>query len=235
MKPFFNMIALEGDTSGKTAKAETEIWVFARIGDPARLAEGQDREDHDQLEARFETGIPARVRKVTKGANVKYLFTMKTPIKVDGVSNIDANNEDTVEVNESFFHAYRLAANRRLVKTRYTFNSTNVTLTYKDGSEDRSIVIPNVKYEVDVYIKENGKIADWCKIDVEVDTILEYINNNHKELKDLKLNIKVSHLPFAPNSAILGTDATDEQRLRIDEIWKELTQPLNVDNVEGKA
>lgn len=227
LNKLFTTIALEEDTAKSSTVTETEIVVFAKIGEPARLAEAQSKEEHIQLEGRFETGVPARVRKISKEGNVEYIFTMKTPSSVDGVSNITANKEYSINVTEDFFNGFMLAATRKLVKTRYTFNSTNVELTFIEGSQERSIVIPNVVYEVDVYTKEDGKIAQWCKIDIEVDTILDYINKNHKELKDLKLIAKISHLPFAPKTPILTTNATDEQRITIDEIWKELTQSLN--------
>lgn len=226
MIKIFNLekIALEDATP--VEQMETEVVVYAKIGEPDRLQECKSKEDHVQLETTFENGTRCRVRKVTKDGKNEYFFTFKVATKADNGTDIDANREFTVTVDESFFNGFMLVASRKLVKTRYNFASENVTLNLKEGEEDRAIVIPNIEYEVDVYTKEDGSISEWCKIDVEVDNIINYVNSNHKDLGGLKLNVKVSHLPFAPGSSILGTNATDEQRIKIDQIWEEFTQQI---------
>lgn len=203
---------------------ETEVVVYAKVGEPARLEECASYEDHVQLETKFQNGTRCRVRKTTKDTKDAYHFTFKIPTVSDDKSGMESNQEVTVEVDEDFFKAFLQVAERKLVKRRYNFTSENVTLTVQDQGQDRDIVIPNIQYEVDIYTKEDGQVSEWCKIDVEVDNIITYIESNHKEIGDIKLMVKVSQLPFAPSSTILAMNATDEQRIKIDEIWKEFSQ-----------
>jgi hypothetical protein len=224
------IVATEDDKAKK--ELETEIVIYSKVGEPARLDECKSKEDHVQLETTFENGTRCRVRKVIKDNKSEFFFTFKVPTKTENGSGIDANTEFTVEVDESFFNGFMSVASRKLVKTRYNFTSENVTLQVKAAGEDKSIVIPNIEYEVDIYTKADGTVSQWCKIDVEVDNIIEYIHNNHPEIGDIRLNVKVSHLPFAPTSSILAFNPTDEQRISIDKIWEEFTQVIETgDNV----
>ena len=221
----FSNLALEDNQA--VQKLETEIVVYSKVSEPVRLEECKSKEQHIQLETSFENGTRCRVRKVTKESKTEFLFTFKVPTKVDNGTGLDANTEYTVEVDEDFYKGFELVANRKLVKTRYNFSSQNVAMTLKSGEEDKEIIIPNIEYEVDIYTKEDGTVSEWCKIDVEIDNIINYIQSNHKEISDLKLNVKVSHLPFAPVSSILSFNCSDEQRIKIDEIWKEFTQNIS--------
>lgn len=204
-------------------KQETEIVIYSKITEPARLEECSSREEHVQLETNFINGQRCRVRKVTKDGKDSYTLTMKVKSAADH-TGVAASTEYSAEIDEDFFNAFEQVAVRKLVKTRYKFSSENVRMSMVAGEETRDIVIPNIEYEVDVYKKTDGNICEWCKIDVEVDNILNYVNSNHKDVTDIKLNVKVSQLPFAPNSSILSHAATDEQRIKIDEIQKEYNQ-----------
>jgi hypothetical protein len=222
------IVSLENEKGDSVQKLETEIVIYSKIGEPARLQECKSKEDHIQLETTFENGTRCRVRKVTKeDAKPQFIFTFKVPTGKNEETGLDANSEYSVDVDEDFFTGFMSVASRKLVKTRYNFLSENVTMTLKEGDNDKDIVIPNIEYEVDVYQKADGSTSEWCKIDVEVDNIVNYIHSNHKEIQDLKLNVKVSHLPFAPSNNILSFNASDEQRIKIDEIWKEFRQEVN--------
>lgn len=220
----FTDLALEANDT--TQKLETEIVIYSKVDNPQGLEECVSKEEHVQLETKFENGTRVRVRKTTKDSKVEYLLTFKVPTKTENGTGLDANTEFTAEVDESFFNGFMGVASKKLVKTRYNFSSQNVVMSLQEGSEDKDIVIPNIEYEVDIYTKTDGTVSEWCKIDVEVDNIINYIHRNHKEVSDLKLNVKVSHLPFAPSGGILSFNATDEQRIKIDEIWKEFSQDI---------
>lgn len=219
--------ALEASDVKVEQKLETEIVIYSKVSQPARLDECQSKEDHVQLETTFANGIRCRVRKITKEGKSEFLFTFKVPTKQTNGTEFEANVEHTVSVDEAFFNGFMSVATRKLVKTRYNFASTNVSLTLKVGEEDKTIVIPNIEYEVDIYTKEDGSVSEWCKIDVEIDNIVNYIQANHKEVGEMNLNIKVSQLPFAPTDSILSFNTTDANRIKIDDIWKEFTQSVN--------
>lgn len=232
----WSMMSIANEDMKASKQVETEIVIYSKVGEPARLQECKSKEDHVQLETTFENGTRCRVRKVIKDGKDEFFFTFKVPTKVDNGTGIDANNEFTVEVGEDFFNGFQAVASRKLVKTRYNFSSENVTLKVNSGSEEKAIVIPNIDYEVDIYTKTDGSVSEWCKIDVEVDNIIDYIHNNHREIGDVNLNIKVSHLPFAPSGSILSFNASDEQRISIGKIWEEFTQEISTgDNTAAGA
>lgn len=219
--------AMESSDAKVEKKLETEVVVYSKISEPARLAECNSKEDHVQLETNFANGTRCRVRKTTKDGKSEYVFTFKVAVQQTNGTDFVANMEHSAVVDEEFFEAFKSVANRMLVKTRYNFTSEKVSLKLKSGDEDSVIVIPNIEYEVDVYTKADGTISEWCKIDVEIDNVISYINANHKQVEQLNLAIKVSQLPFAPKDNILSFNTSDENRIKIDEIWKEFTQDVS--------
>lgn len=217
--------ALEQGSNNKE-KLETEVVVYCKVSNPQGLEECDTQELHYQLESSFSNGTRCRVRKVTKDGKDQYFFTMKVKVSDQENPSMEANREFTFEVDFDFFNGFKSVAERALDKTRYIFNSKEVTMSLKTDEGDRDITIPNIQYEVDVYKKEDGTISEWCKIDVEVDNIINYIDSKHPEVKDFKLLVKVSHLPFQPSNSILSVTANEEQKKTIDEIWKEFTQEI---------
>lgn len=219
MKNLFQHIGMEDASEPSVKNKETEIVIYAKVTEPARLEEATSKEEQVQLESQFLNGTRCRVRKTTVDGKDSYQFTFKVKTLIEN-SPMEANDEYTTEVDAEFFKGFELVCDQKLVKTRYNFSSDKVTLTYKQGEEEKSIVIPNVNYEVDVFKTEQGEISEMCKIDVEVDSIMEYLERNHPELKETSLNVKVTHLPFAPTDPILGSGANDTQRIKIDKFWE---------------
>ena len=116
---------------------------------------------------------------------------------------------------------FRDVAEQGVLKTRYEFASDTITLTYVEADERHDIEVPDITYEVDVYVDQQGQVYEWCKIDIEVDAILDYLTQHHPELQNIKLNVKISHLPFEPSDAILTLSATDEQKAFVDSLWQD--------------
>jgi hypothetical protein len=219
----FNLLNVSTEDIKQSKANETEVVVYAKIGEFEGLKLADSKEDHIQLEGKFGNGVNCRVRKVTREEGVKFFFTYKLNHKTVG-SAIDSIQEYTVEVDESFFEGFRFVATRELKKTRYNFKSSKVTLT---TDQSKTIDHSNVNYEVDVYTKADGELSDWCKIDVEVDIILDTIEEEHPDSKDIKFTVKVKHLPFKPYESILAMNANDEQKLKLDDIWKEFVLPVS--------
>lgn len=202
---------------------ETEIAIYARIGDMSGLEECDARELQHQLETKFKNGTKCRVRMTQQGEKKEYCMTMKTAAESCPTTQALAQMEHNTPVNEEFFNGFKVAAERMLIKTRYIFDSKSVTLLFGD----KQIVIPDVRYEVDVYTKEDGTVADWCKIDVEVDSILDYLEECYPEIKGFKLTIKINHLPFKPMERILASTTDIDEKAELSRIWEMFTQKVH--------
>lgn len=200
---------------------ETEVAFYCLIGNPEGLKEATHIEKHHQLECRFETGSSSRVRKTTDEKGERYVFTIK--IKTEGGENSPVIERNKT-VDKDFFDDYRLVAKRELDKTRYIFDSKNVTMLFTTDGEEHEVTIPNIQYEVDVYKKEDGTDSQYCKIDIEVDNIVNFINTNHPQIKNFNLRVKLSHLPFEPKDPIRSEDPSKKDKM--DKIWKEFARIL---------
>lgn len=200
-------------------KMETEVIVYAKIDNFEGLHGADSTEEQFQLQGEFSNGIRCRVRRVTIDEQAKYYFTYKLPTQ--NKEGLEANIEHTAEVDKDFFDGFKSIAKVAVNKTRYNFNSRSVTMTINVDGEDKVIVLPNIQYEVDVYRDRNGEYIDWCKIDVEVDVILNFIKSNYPEYESMRLSVKTNHLPFQPVTPIMAQSANEEQRAFIDSLWDE--------------
>lgn len=202
-------IALEENETKENK--ESEVVIYAKIGDFQGLDKASKKVRHHQIESEFSNGQRCRVRKIEDDGKETYEYTYK--LKINTEADMSVNKEFTVEVDKEFFDNFKYVGNKQVIKDRYIFNSENVELVYMDGEDRKTISIPNVMYEVDVYEKEDGSFSEYCKIDVEVDNIINFLNKEYPELKDIKLNIKISHLPFVPENPILSTDESKKEFL----------------------
>ena len=204
------------------SEQETEAVIYAEIGDFAGLEECDSKEEHLQYEGSFSNGIKCRVRRVTaQGREIKYYFTYKVPGSHSAVG-VESNVEHTVAVDESFFMGFKSVAERTLDKTRYNFPSKSVKMAVSIQGAKQDVELPNVMYEVDVYRDHDGKPIAWCKIDVEIDSIAHYLENQLPfKISSYTLNISTSHLPFKPKQTIIQASATPEELKMIDMLWSD--------------
>ena len=196
--------------------AENEVTIYAKVGDVHGLALCDRREDHIQLEANYQCGTPSRVRRIEDQTGVRFEHTYKLPAARK--AGVAGRTEYNVPVEEEFFNGFKHIARRKLVKTRHTFDSKRVTLTVVKDGIPKVVILPNLVYEVDVYQMQNGQVCEWCKIDVEIDPVLKFLEVHEPGLKNISLKIKVSHLPFKPLTPFLSTDPTQKELLG--RIWK---------------
>lgn len=206
------------ETINETSQViETEIVVYAKINNFDGLQKATQILQHEQMESSFKNGVRCRVRKEVKDNESTYEFTYK--IKTSEAEGYEANREYTATVDKDFFEGFKEVAEHRLVKTRYEFESDTIQLLYGEGEDKTIIEVPNIKYEVDVYTDQAGEVCEWCKIDIEIDPLLDYLNQHHSDLENIKLNVKITHLSFEPSDAILTTAMTDEQKSFVDSLW----------------
>lgn len=215
-----------------TQVLETEIIVYCKINNFDGLQKATSISEHEQLETNFQNGVRCRSRKTVKDNEETYTFTFKVKTsEKDEENGYEANREYTATVDKDFFEGFKEASEHRLSKTRYEFASDKIQLIIGDTEDKTIIEVPDIKYEIDVYKNKDNEVCEWCKIDIEIDPILDYLNQHHPELENIKLNIKLSHLPFEPSDSILTTAMTDDQKAFIDSLWKD---QFHLDPIEQK-
>lgn len=204
------------DISKTDVSTETEIVIYSEIGDMTGLDLADSKETHFQIESNFVNGVKTRVRKTIKNEKVDYIFTIK--IK-DKKSKVNKCEELNIEVDELFFKTFFKTAERIIQKYRYTFNKD-----IKININGKEIVIPNIDYQVDVFFKKGYGIkgcvvSGWCKIDIEIDKINEYLEKNYPNESKLDITVNITELPFKPKKHILSSDCTDAKKEKIKELW----------------
>lgn len=194
---------------------ETEICIYAKIGDFSGLM--NPLESHAQCNLRNDKGS-VRVRKITRGGNSTYETTVKKKLK-DSVSakNIEINRP----CDEEYYENFRSICVDEMVKDRFIFPLRKLSLLV-DGQEDEIDLNAyrgsiDIQYEVDVFPKEGGGYHEWCKIDLELDALIPILTKVIGD-KDIKLNLKISHLPFKPKEAILSNTTDQSQKAIIDKM-----------------
>jgi len=207
-----------------TAVKERELVIYAKVGNEDGLKEADVIEKHVQLDARFVTGHRCRVRRITKPEETKYVYTFK--IK-DENEEINSSVEYNVDVDKDFFEGFSKVADCKYNKTRYIFSSKTIKVYIGTGEDKEILEIPNIQYEVDVFESDEGNKYKWIKIDIEVDVILDYIETNLPDIKDIKLNISISHLPFKPTDMILDFNESHEDEEFIESLWDKWKIELN--------
>lgn len=199
------------------ANTEREVTIYARIGNTNGLDEADATEQHEQWEMSLpgEVKRRIRIRETIKEGNSVYEETMKIDLPVEAA--IHSVEEVETPITQDYFQAWKKHFGERgVLKTRYTFNAKDATVTI--GGEE--ISIPGVKFEVDVFRKADGQRSRWCKIDVEIDKILDFLKGRGIDFSDVATKIKVSHLPFAPENAFVHGDGNEEHQTAVDAFWK---------------
>jgi CYTH domain-containing protein len=144
--------SLEELATGK-AYNEVEYVFYAKLSDPALLSRAISKEHHEQWELKIPktptnaAGGRVRIRKTLREGNpAEYVLTTKTKLPVYG------EKEVATPSSEDAFIQFKTMSDRGMVKTRYCFDAPGKAS----------------KWEVDVFLKEDGSLCEWVKIDFEV-------------------------------------------------------------------
>ena len=206
---------------------ETELTFYAKIGDSEGFSQAVSEEIQCQHayfinhgEGKGKTQL--RVRSTTKNGVVLYEETVKLPIFNHDVQTF-GNREFTNKIEEDYFKAWIAGVRVGGVnKIRYVFLSKEVELDAGDGE---IIKLPEVKYEVDVFLDKDGNKSKWCKIDIEIDHILEVLKEQHKDVGKFDATVKLSALPFKPENAFSAKTENEEEKKAIEHFWEVFTIP----------
>lgn len=207
----------------KKAKTETELVIYCKIGYFEGLKEAVKKEQQDQYEIRSSQEISGnkgcvRVRKTTCSDGIKFVMTNKVRTINE---NLSISEEFDLEITEEQFIMFTKIAPSKTIKERFIFLTKNISLN-KFGEETISIEVPELKFEVDVFPKEEGGYHEWCKIDVELDSLIKAITDSGHGVGEFNLNVKVNHLPFKPTESFVGVNATEEQNLILDNFYQNI-------------
>lgn len=216
MKNKFNItsLSLEATVEETTVEEETEATVYALIGNVDGLAKADYKELHNQAETKLNDESKIRVRKTTRDGIVKFEQTIKD--KVSSTALAKTVTETTCVIPEGMFNTFFKSADKKSVKTRYVFKDEK-SIARVEGKEE-VIILPGLKYEVDVFTNKEGKESTWCKIDIELDSTLAFLKENHPDI-EAKIIFDISRLPFNPQQPFEKRTANAEQLSLIDGLY----------------
>lgn len=211
------------------ASTEREITIYARVGDTHGLNAADAMEQHEQWEMKLPEvdgkKRRQRIRQTTAGDVTKYDETIK--VDIDGETAVQSTIEETSDITEEYFRVWKEHLGQKgSLKTRYTFHAKSVTV--KIGGEETQI--PDIKYEVDILRRPDGIRSRWCKIDVEIDSLLDFLDRKGISFDDVDMVVKVTHLPFKPEQCFLANDGISQHEESIKAFWEAFNLPKAVNN-----
>lgn len=202
---------------------ETELCFWAELTDRSGLSQAVSQEIHDQYSYKIKSedgqqNSMIRVRATAVGDQITYEETLKRKEKTEAAlfSNVEVNQPITKEYFENWVKCFDAPGCH---KVRYVFISQKVMLT----TDTDEVELPEVKYEVDVFISKEGQYSKFCKVDIEIDGILEYLNEHHKDVGAFDLSVSLSSLPIGLKNWFSAVSDDEEHKAGIDAFWKKFT------------
>ncbi len=207
-------MALEEDTTGK-ASNEIEHTYYAQLKDPTQLQLAAELDKQEQWELRIPltegfNALPGQVRirksEVAKRSGddrlsaqsqtspAEYVLTVKVQGGKDG-----GRREAGIPGTEDIFTMFKFLSGKGMVKHRYVFPV--------EGS--------NRKWEIDVYLKEDGSYHDWVKIDFEVDSLEDVV-------PPLPVSVDMDTIITNPKFKM-----TEEENRKVTELYDKVFLTLN--------
>ena len=195
-----------------TKSSENEITVYADIGDKTGLDQALSKTTQTDYVAKFEKeGCKARVRIIETPDSKRIEYTIKIKNPDQGNGAVASCTEYTVEVDELFLEGFKLIAEKPVTKDRYVFETKEVTISIGEEGETKTIPVEGIIYEIDVMVNNTNQ----CKIDIEVDKVIEAVTDIDESMK-INILAKVSHLPFKPTGVFSAFTGDQE---KVDQFW----------------
>lgn len=202
------------ETTDKTTKREDELVFYCKITNFDGLKEATSKENHEQWSIKTSRGR-VRVRQTKKeGLNTIYDLTFKTKSDKAG---LEGSIETTYSIDEDQFNDFKNLSESGMVKDRYFFPVSKVTVKTETGIQD--IEIENSFFEVDVFFNKDKTYNENVKIDLEVNEILNQINTNHPDIGDFNLVVKILNQPFKPIEIIVDKEADESEKKYISNLY----------------
>jgi hypothetical protein len=197
------------------AKSEVELCYYAEVTDHAGLEKAISFETHEQWEYKHPDGRgKVRIRRTENESGVSFEECLKI---AQQSGQMLSNLEAPTPITEDYFKAWiALFGTAGVLKERYTFLSKQVRLEMNG----KTVELPAVKFEVDVLKNQNGQRSKWCKIDIEIDHLLEILEAQGIEPNQVELSVVLSDLPFKPTSFISAVTTDEEERAGIQAFWR---------------
>lgn len=148
-----------------------------------------------------------------------YSFTVKANGRKSKTLSVKTEYNFTVDRN--FFDYFLETAESRQIKKRYTFQIENFQVSATiDGVPNTVVNVPYIKYEIDIFEKENGYRSPWVKIDIELDEAFSYLERKYESIEDINLIVSFKDLPFHLSDGFIEKYATPDQKAKLEELWK---------------
>lgn len=205
----FITLSQESQATNVQSGREDEIVVYAKIGDFEGLKQAQSKESHEQWQVSAPFG-KIRVRKTTKeGLESTYSMAIKTR---DSQTGVNGGSETEMDIDQTTFDSFKTISQKGMIKDRYVFPTSKITLRSDSGK--KNVQVPDLKFEVDVYPDGKGGYHEWCKIDLEINSLMQAVKEIDASVDTAKLKVSVTDLPFKPADAIeSGTDNQEQKDL----------------------
>lgn len=197
---------------------ETEVTIYARITDFEGLKKASSFEDQEQYEIKSKdyNGSDigrARVRRTKTKDKEYFTLTIKKKFKSKNVQTMDETEQ---VIDEATFKAFKRICPDGMLKRRFIFSPDKISIGGKNSSE---IDKDTIKYEVDVFYKEDGSFYEWCKIDIELDSLQKIITQEH-DGSHIKLKLTIENLAFKPVDYYTASSASEEQIAHMSNLYK---------------
>lgn len=207
-------LAQEAAANNVTSGREDELVVYAKVNNFEGLKKARSKESHEQWQVNAPFG-KIRVRKTSKdGLEASYSMAIKTR---DNTAGIPGGSETEMDIDATVFEAFKVISEKGMIKDRYCFASSRTTL--KDNSGKHNLQASELIYEVDMFPNGQGGYHEICKIDIELNDLLEKAKASNPELKEANITISISDLPFQPSNPILGNTENPEEKAMITKFY----------------
>lgn len=196
---------------------ERESTIYARMTNPSGLWQAAQVLHQEQAQIKGPSGN-IRVRKERNDNSSSWEFTMSTKhftASSGGVKNAD---EDTEKITPKHYEMFKSVCKDYMRKTRFVFMVEKLVIE-KPGVKTE-VELKDVKYEVDVFYKENGEASEYVKIDVELQNIKPQLDALGIDIGTVNLTARVSKLPFGPVAAFVDDGSGGKMREFISMIYE---------------
>lgn len=188
---------------------ERESTIYARMTHPAGLWQAAEVLHQEQAQIKAPNGN-IRVRQERPDGQKDWHYTMTTKHFTAAEAGVKNADEDTEDVSAKQYQMFKSVCKEYMRKTRFVFLIERLVIS-KPGMQ-AEIELKDMKYEVDVFYRENGEFSEYVKIDIELQNLKPQLDAAGISLQDIDLTARISKLPFAPVAAFIDDGAGGPKR-----------------------